>query len=283
MERLMVMEKITLTAENETLFIPLYSKAEMSREGKILSDKKAEEIVKNIDYDFSKNKISRYVNIYMGLRAAIIDDYVNQFLQSNPRSIVLHLGCGLDSRIERVVEKPILWYDLDMPDVIKVRKKFYAESENYRMISASVTDLHWLNTITRSDLPTLIIAEGLTMYLTEEEMKELFLAFQKKFDRAVFIFDAYSLLSVKISQYKNPVNKMGATIRWGLDSPQEIKKYADGITHLETKYFTNDKRIERLGGFTKSMFKLIYSNNFMKNLYRIYIFQINKPNTIDKE
>ena len=269
------MEKITLTAESETLFIPLYSKAEMSREGRILSDKKSEEIVNNIDYDFSKNKTSKYLNIYMGIRAAIIDDYTNKYLKENPDAIVLHLGCGLDSRIDRIVKKPHLWYDLDFPDVIKVRKQFYFESENYRMIASSVTDLEWLNHIESGSLPTLIIAEGLTMYLTEERIKELFLAFKNKFYQADFIFDAYSLSSVKMSKYKNPVNKMGATIRWGLDSPHEIEKYADGIKHLETKYFTNDERIERLSGFTKFMFKLLYSNNSVKNLYRIYVFKIN--------
>ena len=114
MEGWLVMEKITLTAESETLYIPLYGKARMSREGKILSDKKAEEIVSSIDYDFSKTKISKYLSIYMGIRAAIIDDYTNKYLKANPSAIVLHLGCGLDSRIDRIVEKPHLWYDLDL-------------------------------------------------------------------------------------------------------------------------------------------------------------------------
>jgi O-methyltransferase involved in polyketide biosynthesis len=268
------MKKIILKAESETLFIPLYSKAQMSREGKILSDNKAEEIVSSIDYDFSKIEKSKYLNIYMGIRAAIIDDYANKFMKENPGAIVLHLGCGLDGRIDRVTEKPHLWYDLDFPDVIKVRKQFYYESQNYRMISSSVTDLKWLNHIERSDLPTLIIAEGLTMYLTEEEIKELFLAVKRKFQQVDFIFDAYSLFSVKASRYKNPVNKMGATIHWGLDSPQEIEKYADGITHIETKYFTNYIRIEQLSRFTKFMFKLLYANNLVKNLYRIYVFKI---------
>ena len=172
MEGWLVMGKIILTAESETLCIPLYSRAEMSREGKIFSDKKSEEIVNSIDYDFSKNKTSKYLNIYMGIRAAIIDDYTNKYLKENPDAIVLHLGCGLDSRIDRIV------------------------------------------------------------------------------------------------------NKMGATIRWGLDSPHEIEKYADGIKHFETKYFTNDERIERLSGFTKFMFKLLYSNNIVKNLYQIYVFKI---------
>jgi len=81
----------------------------------------------------------------MGLRAGIIDDYVNQFLKANPRAIVLYLGCGLNGRIERIAEKPLLWYDLDMPEVIEVRKKFYTESENYRMISSSVIDLETVN------------------------------------------------------------------------------------------------------------------------------------------
>mgnify|MGYP001371617320 CR=1 FL=1 len=270
------MKKITLTKETETLFIPLYSKAIMSREGIILSDKKAEEIVNSIDYDFSKNKSSKFVDIYMSLRAAIIDDYTKNYLKENPDAIVVHLGCGLDSRIARIKENYYMWYDLDFPDVIQVRKQFYQESENYRMISSSVTDLEWLNQIENNDSHALIIAEGLTMYLTEEEIKELFLAFKNKFLQVDFIFDAYSLLSVKISRYSNPVNKMGAKIRWGLDEPHKVEEYADGIEHVKTEYFTDNERIEQLSGFTKFMFKLIYQNRFMKNLYRIYTFKISK-------
>lgn len=204
------MGKITLTKESETLFIPLFGKSEMSREGKILIDKKAQEIVNSVEYDFTKNKSSKYLSIYMGIRAAIIDDYANKFIQEHSNAIILHLGCGLDSRIERITEKPQLWYDLDFPDVITLRKQFYHESQSYRMLSSSVMDLEWLNAIDSKNFPTLIIAEGLTMYLTEEEIKELFLAFKRKFQQVDFIFDAYSISSVKMSKYKKPGKQNGS-------------------------------------------------------------------------
>jgi O-methyltransferase involved in polyketide biosynthesis len=276
------MEKIRLTQESETLFIPLYGKAQMSKEGVLILDKKAEEIVSSVDYDFSRSKTPRGVHIYMAIRAYIMDNYTNRFLRDNPNAVVLHLGCGLDSRIERITEKmgkrPRLWYDLDFPGVIAVRRQFYSQNENYRMIGSSVTDLEWLDIVESGSYPVLIIAEGLTPYLKDEEIRELFLAFKKKFQQATFIFDAYSELSVKLSQRHNPVNKLGAKIRWGLDDPRKIEAIAEGIKHVDTKYFTGRYITGKLKGFTRVWFKAIYSNPFVNNLYRIYVFQITAEN-----
>ena len=270
------MKKIALSKEKETLFLPLYSKAKISKTNSILTDKKAEEIVSSVTYDFSKNKMSKFVDIYMALRASILDDYCNEFLRNNPGTVVFHLGCGLDSRINRISENYQMWYDLDFPEVISLRKEFYQESDTYKMIPSSVTGLAWLNSINTGSSPVLVIAEGLTMYLDENDIKNLFLSFRNKFALSYFIFDAYSVFSVKISRYKNPVNKMGAVIRWGLDDPEEIEKYSPDISHIDTIYFTDSRKIEKLGNFDRFMFKLFYSNKFMKNLYRIYIFKIEK-------
>ena len=270
------MKKIILTKEKETLFLPLYSKAKISRTNGMLADKTAEIIVSSIDYDFSKNKVSKFVDIYMALRASIIDCYCNNFLNKNPGSTVFHLGCGLDSRINRITAKYNMWYDLDFQEVIELRQEFYQENENYKMISSSVADLAWLDNTATDNMPVLIIAEGLTMYLTAANIKDLFLAFENKFRQSYFIFDAYSAFSVRVSKYKNPVNKMGAAITWGLDNPEEIEKYSSTVSHLKTVYFTDSKKIEKLGKFDRFMFKLLYSNKFMKNLYKIYIFKIRK-------
>ena len=274
-----VMKEKILSGERETLFLPLYSKAKISRTNGIFTDKTAEKIVSSLEYDFSKNKMSKFVDIYMALRASIIDDYCNTFLKNNPGAVVLHLGCGLDSRINRITENYKMWYDLDFPEVTALRKKFYQENNTYKMIPSSVTDLEWLNYIRTDNSPVLIIAEGLTMYLNDSDIKNLFLAFRNKFTLAYFIFDAYSVTSVKLSKYKNPVNKMGAVISWGLDDPGETEKYSPDILHLETIYFTGSKKIEKLGKFDRFMFRFLYSNKFMKNLYRIYIFKIEKINT----
>lgn len=269
------MEKKKLINESETLFIPLYGKAEVHKYGDILEDIKAREIVESVDYDFSHVFKSRFLTIYMGIRAAILDDYVTEFIKANENAVVITLGCGLDSRCERVKGKYGQWYDLDLPDVIDVRKEYYKENEHYHMIASSVLDLEWLDAIKIDENSrVIIIAEGLTMYLSDEENKHLILAFKNKFKHVDYVFDGYSKSAVWWSKYKNPVNKMGAVIRWGLDDPTVIEDVAEGIRCKEIKSFTDKTYSDKLSGFTKWAFRLFYANSLADKLYRIYYFQI---------
>ena len=163
-----------------------------------------------------------------------------------------------------------------MPPVIEVRKQFYQEDERYKMIGQSVTDFGWMDMIEVGERPVLVVAEGLTMYLTDEENKQLMVNFKEKFGQVDYVFDAYSLSAVKWSKRKNPVNAMGATIRWGLDDPQELCQATSGIQHRVTRYFTDKKWSDKLSGNTRRWFRILYGNKWANSLYRIYYFQIRK-------
>ena len=69
--------------ESLTLFIPLYGKAMMSREG-IFPDQTAEHIVSTVDYDFSKVDQSRKLAIYMAMRAAVFDAWADHQMNTHP-------------------------------------------------------------------------------------------------------------------------------------------------------------------------------------------------------
>ena len=102
-------------------------------------------------------------------RSAHFDRWARQFLAVHPEAVVLHLGCGLDSRFFRLAPGPgVEWYDIDYPDVARLRTQLYPAAEHYHVIPASVTDPTWLQDI-QTGRPTLMIAEGLTMYLTEQD------------------------------------------------------------------------------------------------------------------
>ena len=264
-----------LTGASQALFIPLLGKARVSRYGDILQDPKAAEIVTQVDYDFQKDgRQSRFLDIYMGIRAATLDRYAREFIAAHPDGIVLHLGCGLDARVERVGAAPKLWVDVDLPDVIEVRRQFYCEHGGYRMVAASVTAPDWLEGLDWTDGPALVLAEGLTMYLTDGENKDLFRRFQQKFRHTDYIFDAYSVSAVRWSKRKNPVNKMGAVIRWGLDDPARMETVGSGIHHRETCYFTGREWWEKLSGWNRFLFRVLYGNPWADSLYRIYAFEI---------
>ena len=95
----------------------------------ILVDRKAQEILEHIEYDFAILKIPRKTVIMLCLRVKKFDDYTREFLAIHPGGVVIHLGCGLDSRCIRADKGEAVWYDLDMPGVIDLRRKFYKETE----------------------------------------------------------------------------------------------------------------------------------------------------------
>src|SRR5262245_60583866 len=154
-----------------TNLVTLYLRAYESRSPQpILGDHAAAEAVARIDYDFKRihRAAGPWANQYLvALRAKKLDDWSSAFLRRHPDAVVLHLGCGLDTRGVRI-EPPstVQWFDLDQPGVIDLRRRLYNETENYHMIGASVTDAGWLEGIP-AGRPTLVAAEGLLMYISE--------------------------------------------------------------------------------------------------------------------
>ena len=120
---------------NKTLYIPLYGKAYVSKKNIILKDKKAEQIWGQAAFDLKGKSKSKWLAYYMAMRSAVYDDWVKQVIRSNSNAVVLHIGCGLDSRIERVSAQNTKWYDIDFPDVIAERRKYYTESGYYQYVS----------------------------------------------------------------------------------------------------------------------------------------------------
>ena len=260
-----------LNNESKTLFIPLLGKAIMSKKGLFLEDKKTEEILSKIDYDFKSLKESKWLSMYMSLRALIIDELCNKYISKNPGLTVIHLGCGLDSRCLRVNNNFNVWYDIDYESVIELRKEFYETNSKYKMIGSSVLDYNWLSEINASK-NILIIAEGLTMYLEQEEIKELLNQINKKFKNVYLIFDAYTTKGVKASKIKNPVNKMNAKIKYGFDNIQEFLSLNPNLKHIKTHSIRKEKN--NLKGLTKFIFNNLYCGEIAYSLYKIYEFEL---------
>lgn len=258
-----------MTNESQTLFIPLYGKAIMSKEG-FFEDKTAEKIVSSLDYDFGKIDTSKKLAIYMTMRAMQYDRLAEDFIKQNPNGTIIQLGCGLDSRCNRVKAKYKIWYDVDFADVIEIRSQYYPISEKYKMIGSSVTDFGWLDKIKHSEDNVLILAEGLSMYLTENDMRNLIEQFKSHFRKSVFIFDAYSSTALKMSKFRNPVNAVNAKVSFSLDDPKIFEQE-------KIKCFLNNdiilsEYVNKLKGVYKNRF--LFMGKFGKNYYRIYGYKI---------
>jgi len=264
-------EKILLTKEQETLLIPLYSKAQ---DNPLFDDEKARQILAGVDYDFERLKTPQKTAVTLRIRAKQLDAYTCQFIQAHPDALILHLGCGLDSRCERVERAKTLWFDLDMPDVIALRHKFYAETESYRMIPSSVTDLSWMDQISSNNRAVFVVAEGLLMYLYENDVKTLILALRQKFPGCDFVFDAFSKLTADRVKAHPSLQRTGAAIHWGIDDPREIEQWATGIHLKEEWFFSQEPDIDRLSWFYRAMLRLSGSIQVANRAHRLLYYAL---------
>jgi O-methyltransferase involved in polyketide biosynthesis len=126
----------------ETLLITLYIRAmESQRPDALIEDDKAVALVREMDYDFSRVKqikMDEDDKVAIILRTREFDCRTRDFLARNPESRVVHIGCGLDARFERVDNGQVEWYDLDLPDVIELRRQFLGGGgQRYHLLGGS--------------------------------------------------------------------------------------------------------------------------------------------------
>ena len=255
--------------ESLTLFIPLYGKALMSREG-IFPDETAERIVDSVEYDFSKVDQSRKLAIYMAMRAAHYDRMVKDYAARHPEGVILQLGVGLDSRVNRA-QVSLPWYDLDFPEVITLRRAYYPETEKYHLIAAPALPANWLAGIPHH-AHALIIAEGLSMYLSEKDMRNLMAAFRGHFAESEFVFDAYSPLAARLSKWKNPINAVDAKIDFAMDDPALLE--GEGRECILNGDIITPDMVARLRGSDRLRFR--FMGRAGKSFYRIYGYRLTK-------
>jgi O-methyltransferase involved in polyketide biosynthesis len=198
----------------------------------ILGDRWAKEIVDRIDYDWSRTAITKSNSPSVTTRSAHFDNWVRQFLAVHPEAVVLHLGCGLDTRFFRVAPGAgVQWYDVDYPAVADLRRQLVPTHDRCHIVSASVTDPAWLADIP-ADRPTLMIGEGLTMYLKQAEGVALLRRIVDRFASGELQFDAFNRLGIK-SQWMNAVvRRSGSTLYWGIDGPDDIRDEVPGVRLL---------------------------------------------------
>ena len=185
---------------NKTLYIPLYGKSYVSRKNIIIRDKKAEEIWGAAGFSLKGKAKSRWLAYFMAMRAMVYDEWIKSKLVNDAASVVLHIGCGLDSRVKRVSAENTNWYDIDFADVIAERKKYYDKSDTYHMLSADMRESGWKSRIAGNQ-NAMVILEGVSMYFAPEELLELLSSLAHHFTSVSLLMDCYS--QSVLQRYRN--------------------------------------------------------------------------------
>ena len=276
----MTTEKIHFTKEKETMLMTLSGRALQSQwKNPILRDPWAEEAMRHIDYDISKqyrgvgswsmwNKIGCTI---IATRAATFDLLTTRYLADHPDATVLHLGCGMDSRVFRV-DPPasVQWFDVDYPDVIDLRRQLFPERGAYHLIGASLDDLRWLDEVPR-DRPGLLIAEGVLHYLSEPEVKALLNAVVAHFPGGQMIFDICNPWIVK--RAGSNVGGTGATYKWGLDDPQDIKQLEPKLELIKEFRPSELVAFSRFPLWVRTLFRVQEVNPTLRRMERTIVYR----------
>ena len=255
---------------NKTLFIPLYGKSEVSRKNIILSDPTAERIWKEESFPIRGKSKSKWLTYNMAMRARVFDDWTDRMLRENKDALVVHIGCGLDSRCLRVKQPYVNWIDADFPDVLELRKKYYSENDSYKMMSIDASKPEQIEQLPESQT-AIIIMEGISMYLTNEQVNRFFMTLDKKYTELHILMDIYTVWGAKASKYKNPVNDVGVTQLYGVDDVQTLLNNTK-LRFKSEHSFTPNELVNELKSSEKLFFKIMFNEKIYSKIYRLYEF-----------
>lgn len=253
---------IELGHVQKTMFLPLWGRAaETQKANPLLVDAKAVEIIQKVNYDFAAmtaaiSPLSMFAWIK---RSTFTDQVVRNFLKSHPNGTIVNIGCGLDTTFERVDNGTLTWYDLDLPDVIELRKKFIPEGERRKFIASSFMDKDWPAQIKVTD-GVLLVAAGVLYYFSEEQVKALFLRMADVFAGCELVLDVCSPAGVKIAN-KRVIESSGlderSYLNWGIKSPREILGWDARFKLLETFYYFKGKDVPKALRFAGAISELM--------------------------
>ncbi|MDC0743017.1 class I SAM-dependent methyltransferase [Polyangium mundeleinium] len=263
-------EKVTLSEEKETLLITVYGKAEESRlPDSLLRDRFAADAIRRVDYDFSKLKVRRDDMISLAIRAHLLDGWTRDFLARHPDATVLHLGCGLDSRVFRV-DPPasVRWFDVDYPEVIALRRRLYPERAGYTLLGSSLTAPQWLDEVP-ADRPAMIVAEGVLPYLREDEVPRLFGRLTAHFPAGECAFDCYSRLGVRLLRRHHSIKATGASVHWGLDDPHELEVQVPKLVFLTEMSSHDPAQLARMSRVARLSYRVFMAIPALKKAGRM--------------
>ena len=233
-------EKISpkdVTVLSSTMLIPLWAKAvEYSRPDALLCDKEAARMLEMIDYDFAPFAKAKASQAGCCGRAKLLDDMAQRFIAEHPDAVVVQLGAGLDARYERMGRPQVTaWYDLDLPEVIEVRRMLLPESGNV-YLGASMFDEGWTDTVAAHGKPVLLVIEGVLMYFEEAQVQAFFQMVQRKLPGTQVVMDTLFKRMVGKAQYHDALGKIGEKppeFRWGIANANDVLKLAPGSRLVE--------------------------------------------------
>ncbi|MGB3334921.1 MAG: class I SAM-dependent methyltransferase [Mycobacterium sp.] len=208
----------------ETLLIPLYGRArDNAKRHPILHDARAAELVNDLDYDFTRFRGGSLPGSV--LRTAIFDVWVRQFLRDHPAGTIIEIGTGLNTRFERVDNGSLRWFDLDLPDTIKLRRRYFADTDRRTMLAGSVLDTDWFDAVAGAPGPYLFVAEAVLLYFPEDQTRGALGNLARRFPGSQLIVDTGGRTMIENQHRNGAMRAVTARMKWVCDDPRELNTW----------------------------------------------------------
>ena len=234
----------------ETLVIPLFGRLVCSEHfPELFSDPQAQRICDSLDYDFAekRKKMESAVGLFGALEVAQrqydLRCEVEAYLKAHPNAAVVNLGCGLDDTISKADNGTCHGYNLDFPDVIKVRNELLPAGEREENIACDLNDFAWMNRIDASG-GAVFFASGVFYYFKTADVKKLFGAMAKRFPGAVLAFDSCNERGAKMMR-KTWLKEAGITdvsAFFSLEDETELKSWSSSFASVSAKSYMRGYR-----------------------------------------
>lgn len=256
-----------LSGVEETLLLPLWARsAETQRPDAIIEDPTAVSLLREIDYDFERFAHDWKSQLAIAVRTRLIDDAVGRFIHRHPAALVVNLGAGLDSRFFRLDNGELCWYDLDLPNVVAIKRRFFNESRRYRFLESSVLDFGWMEAVETRGRPVMIIAEGLLMYFARYQVRSLLRRLADAFPGAEMLIEVLAFGAVGMTRYHDTLRRFRASLKWSLADSRELEQWHPAI-RLLNEWCVLDYHRERWGWLglvsENPWFRLLYGERIL--------------------
>lgn len=259
-----------LAGVQKTLLIPLWARAkECEKRRPVLVDRRAADILSALGCDTSQmdKAFDELYQLSWAIRAKMYDEEIKALLAQWPEATIVNIGAGLDTTFERVDNGRVRWYDLDLPEVIELRKRLVPETERSTCISKSVFDLSWFQEIAQPAGRVLLLACGVLPYFAGRQVKTLLGNLAAGFPEGEMVFDAPSRPILWLSNWSVILRGgmgAGSLMKWGTSSAKELAKWDPRIHVVDT--YTWFGRIEMDESWSKETVKQMRQSNRIKGL-----------------
>ena len=227
----MMKEKVNVTGVPETMIQTLYARAKESMKPNAkIKDDMAAEIVSQLDYDFSNADKDGAMSSGVIARTIVLDEMVGQYLTKHPKTVVVNIACGMDTRCYRMKGKYLRWYNVDLPETMEVRERFLTEDGPIYQIAKSAMDASYIDDITYEGKDVLVVIEGLSMYLKEADIRQIFAIIDQTFPKAMVLIEVMSPFVVKHVKEKS-IEGSNAIFTWGIKNGKLLEQMVPSFTY----------------------------------------------------